>query len=141
MSTVAKKNLQNIPSGVDSGKTLRLVKSGKYFSDYFNFLKLLSKESDEAIARWLNIDVKSFKTYQHSKEDLKKPVLLEHVIMLISLFKHGYDIFGTPDNFKTWLNQANFYFDKKSPSHFLDTISGIRFIDDRLTALEFGDNA
>ena len=71
MSAVAKKYLQNIPSGIDSGKTLRLVKTSKYLSEYFNYLKVLSKESDEAIARWLNIDVKSFKTYQNSKEELK----------------------------------------------------------------------
>jgi uncharacterized protein (DUF2384 family) len=53
--------------------------------------------------------------------------------------------------FESWLNQENFYFDNKSPVSFLNTITGspvsflntitgIKFIDDRLTAMQYGDN-
>jgi uncharacterized protein (DUF2384 family) len=61
--------------------------------------------------------------------------------MLISLFRHGKDVFGSVVNFKRWLDKDNFFFEKKSPRTFMDTVSGIKFIDDRLTGLEYGDNA
>jgi uncharacterized protein (DUF2384 family) len=44
------------------------------------------------------------------------------------------------EEFERWLNQENFYFDNKRPVAFMNTITGIKFIDDRLTAMEHGDN-
>ena len=61
--------------------------------------------------------------------------------MLISLFKHGIEIFGDEEKFKQWLKTENFYFGQKTPVVFIDTASGIKFIDDRLTGIEYGDNA
>ena len=66
--------------------------------------------------------------------------LSEHAIALYALFIHGNEVFGSEDEFTTWLNQNNFHFDGKSPYSYLQVISGIKFIDDRLTALEYGDN-
>jgi len=40
-----------------------------------------------------------------------------------------------------WLKTENFYFDQEKPMIFIDTASGIKFIDDRLTGLEYGDIA
>jgi uncharacterized protein (DUF2384 family) len=54
--------------------------------------------------------------------------------------KHGIHVFGTAAAFEEWLNKGNFYFDNKLPVSFLNTITGIKFIDDRLTAMEYGDN-
>ena len=80
--------------------------------------------------------MRNYRQPQYSlKENLK-----EHLILLISLYDHGKKVFDTTKNFETWLNSANFYFDNKLPKEFLDTVSGIKFIDDRLTAIEFGDN-
>jgi uncharacterized protein (DUF2384 family) len=75
----------------------------------------------------------------------------EQVLLLLSLIKHGVEIFGSMKEFESWLNQENFYFDNKSPVSFLNTITGspvsflntitgIKFIDDRLTAMQYGDN-
>ncbi|WP_245826382.1 MbcA/ParS/Xre antitoxin family protein [Spirosoma rigui] len=44
------------------------------------------------------------------------------------------------NEFDQWLNRKNFFFDNKSPNSFLNTVTGVRFVDDRLTALEHGDN-
>jgi len=66
--------------------------------------------------------------------------LQEHVIMLLSLMKHGISVFGDTDTFSRWLERPNFFFDEKSPCYYLDTISGIKLIDDRLTSMEYGDN-
>ena len=57
------------------------------------------------------------------------------------LFKHGIEVFGTKENFTNWLEKENFFFDKKAPIEFTKTNIGIKFIDDRLTGIEYGDNA
>ena len=56
------------------------------------------------------------------------------------LLKHGIEVFGTEEGFKRWLNTINFFFDKKAPVEFMNTGDGIKFIDDRLTGIEYGDN-
>jgi len=61
-------------------------------------------------------------------------------IELISLFKHGVEVFGTQENFCNWLIANNFYLDNDTPMNYLKTISGIRLIEDRLTGIEYGDN-
>jgi uncharacterized protein (DUF2384 family) len=69
------------------------------------------------------------------KENLK-----EHIILLLSLIKHGTQVFGSKDGFDQWLTTGNFFLDSKTPVTFLNTVTGIRFIDERLTAMEYGDN-
>jgi uncharacterized protein (DUF2384 family) len=137
---VAKEVFERIPSTIDTDKTLELIRSEQDSRSYFGMLKDLTNEDDEEISNWLDISVKTFRSYKNTQKAIKS-ALTEHVIMLISLFKHGVDIFGSPGQFKKWLSVSNFYFDNKAPIHFIDTISGIKFIDDRLTGLEFGDNA
>jgi len=39
-----------------------------------------------------------------------------------------------------WLSKENFFFDNKAPGSFLNKISGIKFTNDRLCAIEHGDN-
>ncbi|HEY8781625.1 MAG TPA: MbcA/ParS/Xre antitoxin family protein [Mucilaginibacter sp.] len=56
------------------------------------------------------------------------------------LFEHGIEVFGTKKSFTTWLEKENFFFDKKAPAEFMKTEAGIKFIDDRLTGIEYGDN-
>jgi uncharacterized protein (DUF2384 family) len=74
-------------------------------------------------------------TVNHSSSNDVDPKALE------ALFKHGIEIFGTEENFVKWLNSKNFFFDKKPPVEFLNTPGGMEYIDNRLTGLEYGDNA
>jgi uncharacterized protein (DUF2384 family) len=60
---------------------------------------------------------------------------------LEALFKHGIEIFGTEENFVKWLKRENFFFDKKAPIEFLNTPERMEYIENRLTGLEYGDNA
>jgi uncharacterized protein (DUF2384 family) len=62
------------------------------------------------------------------------------MLLLTALYKHGSSVFESTQNFNKWLKTANLFFDNQEPITFLDTITGIRFVDDRLTALEYGDN-
>jgi uncharacterized protein (DUF2384 family) len=106
---------------------------------HLNTLRAMSNFKDDEMADWLNISVRTFRDYRKPgvtyKENLK-----EHILILLSLFKHGHDVFGGRESFDAWLNTENFFLFGKKPAAFLNTITGIRHIDDRLTALEYGDN-
>ncbi|MFV0196773.1 MbcA/ParS/Xre antitoxin family protein [Empedobacter falsenii] len=56
------------------------------------------------------------------------------------MYKHGLEVFNTKDDFEKWLTTPNVLLDKKAPMDFLDTVSGLKFIDNRLTAIEYGEN-
>jgi len=58
----------------------------------------------------------------------------------LSLIQHGRKVFDSIQKFEEWLKRENFYFNRNAPIEYLKTITGIRFIDDRLTAIEYGDN-
>lgn len=137
---------QAIPATFDTSRTLTLVKQSKNPVQFLTILKKESGETDEELSEMLDMNVKTFRAKKVGKDGPKKviylePSLVERTIMLISLFRHGKDIFGSVNNFKHWLDKDNFFFDKKPPRTFMDTVSGIKFIDDRLTGLEYGDNA
>ncbi len=60
--------------------------------------------------------------------------------LLNKVNEHGIQIFVDINLFTSWLSKPNFYFNGKPPLVFNDTIKGLKFIDDRLTAMEYGDN-
>jgi uncharacterized protein (DUF2384 family) len=91
------------------------------------------------IADWLNINVKTLRNYKNKNTDIKEYVQ-EKIVILLALFKHGKAVFGDFKAFSMWLDTENFFFDNKKPASFLTTFSGVLFIDDRLAALEHGDN-
>jgi uncharacterized protein (DUF2384 family) len=64
------------------------------------------------------------------QQDLTKELLIEH----------GIKVFGSQENFNAWLEKENFFFDKKAPAEFINTNGGVKFIDDRLIGIEYGDN-
>lgn len=131
--------LKGIPSQISDGETLQLLYTTDINWKYVNAIKKLTDFNDDTISDWLNISVKTFREYKKPKSTFKENVK-EQVLLILSLFKHGINIFGSVKEFENWLNQENFYFDNKTPASFLNTITGIKFIDDRLTAMEYGDN-
>jgi uncharacterized protein (DUF2384 family) len=107
----------------------------KYMVIFKNYTSL----KDETISDWLNISVKTLRNYRKPENKLKDN-LKEQLLLLLSLFKHGSEIFGSIEDFNKWLNEENFYFDGKAPVSYLNTIAGIRFVESRLIAMEYGDN-
>ena len=130
---------EEVPAGFDAGGVLRLVHSDKVNANYLLLLKELSHFSDQELSDFLHINVKTYRTYRDSDKVLRKDIQ-EHILMLLSLLKHGIDVFGNSDQFNSWIETPNPFFDMKAPSAFLYTISGIKLIDDRLTGIEYGDN-
>lgn len=105
-------------------------------ASYFKGIKKLTRFKDTKIASWLHISPRTMRSY---KSVLNKR-LSEQVVMLKAVFEKGKTVFSGADAFDQWLDTSNFFFDGKKPITFLDTTSGIRYIFDRLTAMEYGDN-
>lgn len=131
--------LERIPSKINDSEILNLLYTTDINWKYVDVIKSYTAFNDDVLSDWLNISVKTFREYK-KPESIFKENVKEQVLLLLSLFKHGKEIFGTVKEFESWLNQENFYFDNKSPVTFMNTITGIKFIDDRLTAMEYGDN-
>lgn len=108
-------------------------------SSYIRLLDDTIGLTDEIIAKWLNITTRTFRNYKSEETQLKDNTQ-EHVVAILSLYNHGIEVFGTKESFEKWLTSENFFLDHKAPMDFLDTITGIRVIDNRLTVMEFGEN-
>ena len=131
--------IKNIPDRITDSEVLTILKSNKVTGSYIAYIKDFTNIKDELLSLWLNVNVKTFRSYKRG-DVLLKENLQEQVILLISLFKHGVEVFGTVDDFIMWLESDNFFLDFDKPINYLTTVTGIRFIGDRLTAIEFGDN-
>ncbi len=106
---------------------------------YVDSLKTATSFTDETIAEWLNVNVKTFRSYRLPDNPMK-PNVREQVLLLLSLLNQGKAILGSPKNFQQWLETPNFFFDNKAPILLMNTVTGVRLISDRLIAMEFGDN-
>jgi hypothetical protein len=133
-----KQNISTIPEIGNFTKILFYLRNNDVNWDYFNYFKEITTLSDEITSNWLNINPKTLRAYR-KPESTSKDNVKEHLVLLIALYQHGIDVFEGKENFDSWLISENYYFDRKAPMDFLDTITGIKFIDDRLTAIEFGD--
>lgn len=134
-----KESIKDIPEIGDFTKIFFYVNNHNINSRYLNILKELTNLKDDIISNWLNINTRTFRNYKKSDIVLKDNTK-EHIVLLISLYKHGIEVFDSIENFDKWLITENFLLGKKAPMDFLDTVSGLKFIDDKLTAIEYGDN-
>jgi uncharacterized protein (DUF2384 family) len=131
--------INSIPVRISDSEIHNLLQTNDINWEYIDTIKEMTDLNDEVISLWLNISVRSFRSYRQSNSMLKEN-LKEHIILLLSLIKHGTQVFGSKDGFDQWLTTENFFLDSKTPVTFLNTVTGIRFIDERLTAMEYGDN-
>jgi len=128
-----------IPSIVNSSEMLFYIKNGEIDATYINYLDDLTILNDEQTSDILNISSKTLRSYRKLNITLRGNIK-EHLVYLISLFEHGINVFDSKEDFNNWLLTENLLLGNEQPKNFLETISGIKFIDDRLTAMEYGDN-
>ena len=131
--------LRDVPGHINDSEILSFLYSREVNWQHVNAIKTLTEFNDTIISDWLNVSVKTFREYKKPPTTFKENVK-EQVLLLLALIKHGIAVFGSVKEFDQWLNRYNFYFDNKSPNAYLNTVTGIRFVDDRLTAMEYGDN-
>jgi len=133
--------IQEIPSLNDFSKIyFYTIKTG-LDKDFIELLDKIIGLNDTILSNWLNITPRTFRNYKKKDDIVLKGNIKEHIISILSLYKHGIDVFANTENFENWLAVKNYLLDNKAPAEFLDTISGIKFIDNRLTAIEYGENA
>ena len=130
---------KNIPTHVSEPEMLYAVRQNKINSKYLTSLKDLSGLKDEILSDSLNMNIKTFRNYKTTPLPMK-PHLQEHVFAMLSLYRHGVAVFGSHRKFNDWMEKPNYFFDNDEPVSFLTTISGIKHLDNRLTAIEYGDN-
>lgn len=128
-----------VPDMVSEPEMLYAIRKNTITTDYLERLKAFSGLKDGILAEALNLSLKTLSNYKGASIPMK-PYLQEHVLALLSLYKHGYEVFGDIEPFNSWLQTKNPFFDNDTPISFFTTISGIRFINDRLTAIAYGDN-
>ena len=131
--------LKDVPGHINDSEILHFLYTKDVNWQYVNAIKTLTDFNDDILSDWLNVSVKTFREYKKPQTTFKGNVK-EQVLLLLSLIKHGIEVFGSVKDFDQWLNQKNFYFDNKSPNAYLNTVTGVKFVDDRLTAMEYGDN-
>jgi len=131
--------LEEVPGQLSDSDVLVFIHTKDIDWKYIVAIKRLTNFNDEVISDWLNVSVKTFRSYQLPKNKFKEN-MKERVLLLLSLIKQGIQLFGNREHFDHWLNSANFFFDNQSPLSYLNTVTGIRFVSDRLRAMEYGDN-
>lgn len=133
------KLLDAIPGRISDTEVLTLLKSQEINWKYLVIVKEFTRLKDDLLSDWLNISVKTFRSYKKEDTELKENIK-EQVVLLLSLYKHGVEVFGSQDDFYQWLNTENYFLDRDRPINYLKTVTGIRFIENRITGIEYGDN-
>jgi uncharacterized protein (DUF2384 family) len=131
---------KELPTVNDSTQMYYYISNNNINNGYLGMLQKLIGLNDDILSKWLNITTRTLHNYKKAKEVTLKDNTKEHIVSLLSLYKHGAEVFNTKENFEKWLMASNYYLDNKAPKDFLDTISGIRLIDNKLSAIEFGEN-
>lgn len=140
LSSKQRKIIQGIPSIGDFSSIYLYTTKSNLDVEYITILDDIVGLNDDVLSKWLNITPRTFRNYKNSNSLTLKGNTKEHIILILSLYKHGTEVFDSVLDFETWLSKKNPLLDNRAPVDFLDTISGIKFIDNRLTAMEFGEN-
>ena len=79
------------------------------------------------------------RTLQRKKPEEKiSPESSERAILIGKLYFQGEEIFGDKKKFHRWMDKEILALGGKKPKDFLDTISGIRMVEDVLHRIEHG---
>lgn len=135
----SKNRIGDIPANISDSQVINYLHSEKLGTRQVSYLKALTKSTDKVISEWFDISEKTFQNYKNSKSKLNIN-FQEKLLLLLSLYKQGERVFGSQEEFNEWLEKPNFHFNNIRPVDFFRTISGIRYIEDRLTGIEYGDN-
>ncbi len=131
--------IKDIPANISDSQLITYLHSANLGTKQVKEFKTLTHSTDKVISEWFDVSEKTFQNYRSSKTKLNIN-FKEKLLLLLSLFKQGERAFGSKDEFNEWLEKPNFHFNNKRPVDFFTTISGIRYIEDRITGIEYGDN-
>lgn len=126
----------------DADAIINTVRQGKIKKGHVISFGNTEGLSREEIAGFLNISKRTISGLNEVEGNTSLDTnAAEKFLLLARLFDKGKDIFGSPDEFKEWLNKTSFAYQLygKTPIDLLDTVTGINKIYDTLLSIEFGD--
>ncbi len=100
-----------------------------------NLAKLMGFTSKQT-ADILNLSERTLQRYDEKTLLDKKST--EHTILIAELYESGIGLFKSADKFNGWMNYPNLTFQNKKPIELLDTIYGIKLVQDEVNRLRHG---
>src|SRR5690606_12278807 len=112
MTTIAldkkqKKIMDEVTSISCCSKIYCYLCKSKFDYEYINILDRVIGLNDKILSDWLNISTRTYRNYKTKDNIILKDNIKEHIILILSLYKHGEDVFGSIANFEKWLTQKN----------------------------------
>ena len=109
-----------------NGITMRQIQK------YMDMYNLTLKE----ISTILNISERTLQRYDAN--DILSKDVSDRALHLQRLYERGTSVFGTLNNFKSWMKSSILIFNNEKPISFLDTIFGFELLEDELGRIEHG---
>jgi putative toxin-antitoxin system antitoxin component (TIGR02293 family) len=91
----------------------------------------------EEMATLFDTSLKTLLRYRDTNRKLS-PAAGELALKIMALFRHGEEVFGSIDEFRSWLNTPAYGLGGQVPYLLMQTSGGIDLIDDELSRIEFG---
>ncbi|HEY5328084.1 MAG TPA: MbcA/ParS/Xre antitoxin family protein [Mucilaginibacter sp.] len=123
----------------DDISLLNRSKKGLDAKAALDFLSLSGFTQDE-FQETFKTTVKTIQNHVTRELTLDAP-LSEKLLKSFALFDKGAEIFGSANNFHQWLSTPAYGLGNQLPFDMMDTITGIRLIEEELIRIEFGDLA
>jgi len=101
-------------------------------------LERISGLSKQAVAKFLHVTSRSLNRYIEEDRQLDA-AKSETLLKLFALYKKGTEVFGSKDEFNSWLSKPAFGLRNLVPFDLMETSSGIDLIDEELDRIAFGD--
>ena len=127
------------PLYTDDVSLLTCSKKGLNAKAALDFLSLSGFSQDE-FQETFKTTVKIIQNHV-TRELTLDSALSEKLLKSFALFDKGIAIFGSAKNFHQWLNSPAYGLGSQLPFDLMDTITGIRLIEEELIRIEYGDLA
>jgi uncharacterized protein (DUF2384 family) len=128
-----------MPRYMDDISLLKRAKEGLNAKAALDFLALSCFTPDE-FQGVFKTTVKTIQNHVAKELTLDAP-LSEKLLKCFALFDQGAEIFGTPEVFSQWLHGSAYGLGYQVPLEMMDTITGIRLVEEQLIRIAYGDLA
>jgi len=120
----------------DSVEMVNMLREGVEFT-YLNSISDRIHFTLEDWASYLHLSERTIQRYKKEKKNFDT-IYSEKIVQIDLLYKKGAEIFGSEDNFHTWMDTKSIPLGGVKPKELLDTTYGINMVADELGRIEHG---
>lgn len=120
----------------DSVEMVNMLREGVEFT-YLNSISDRIHFTLEDWASYLHLSERTIQRYKKEKKNFDT-IYSEKIVQIDLLYKKGAEIFGSEDNFHTWMETKSMPLGGVKPKELLDTTYGINMVADELGRIEHG---